>query len=101
MAFFRIADGHISQARFSRLPAVCGMEVVDQTPCSLESRSEASVSRSPSRQGVSLDEGDLVTGIVNIADDRAHMVPLIEDEGRSRERKASVRANLHPVDYLA
>jgi hypothetical protein len=77
MAYFRIDDKHISQSKFADIPAVGDKGEFVQAPCSIEGRSTSSVLQVSSQHGESLREGDLITGIIDIANERTRMVPTI------------------------
>ena len=95
MSRFLVEKEHVSQPRFTRIPPVGGAPAVVQALCSLGGGSERTPSFYSSQHGASLDEGDLVTGTVDISHERAHIVPAIRDGKRNAEKKALVRANFY------
>jgi len=48
----------------------------------------------------SLGEGDLITGTVDYVNERAHIVPPVENWDRAYGKNREVRAYLHLVDRL-
>lgn len=100
MAYFHTDDKHVSQSKFADIPAIGDIGKFIQAPCSVESRSTGSISQISSQYSKSLREGDLITGIINITNERAHMVPAIQDASCSDEKEALVSAYASFVDYL-
>jgi len=100
MSRFRTRDNYVSQKGFANLPGVGGIVLGESQPRgSLESGSTSSrVSGVSSQRGSKLQEGDLITGTINLVHERAYMLPAIRDEGRAEEKKAMVCAYLSLAD---
>ena len=76
------------------------MIVSVQSVSSTQDRSTNGTSKASSHRGDSLREGDLITGFVDITNERVYMVPGIGSEDRAEEKKEMVRAYSHPVGHL-
>ena len=88
----RVTAGYISLKGFAHLPKI-GDSVpgVSQPRSSLDSGSISSrFSGISSRRAAQLEEGDLITGTIDITHERAYMLPAIRDEDCAEERKALV-----------
>jgi len=100
MSRFRVTDGYTSQKGFAHLPKV-GDSVpgISQPRGSLDSGSISSrFSGISSRRAAQLEEGDLITGTIDITHERAYMLPPIQDEDRADEKKALVCTRFSLVD---
>jgi len=98
MSKFRITDSYVSQKEFARLP-----KIGDSAPQELQPRGSLdSGSISNRLSGISsqcaaqIEEGDLVSGTIDITHERAYMLPVILDEDRAEEKKALVRTYFSP-----
>jgi len=100
MTYFNTNDKHISQSKFADIPSIGDIGKFIQAPCSIESRSTSSISQIHSQHSESLQEGDLITGIIDITNECTYMVPTIQDASCSDEKEALVCAYAHLVDYL-
>jgi len=100
MSRFRTADKYISQKGFAHLPDVGdNIPGVSQPEGSLESGSTSSrVSGISNRRTSQLQEGDLITGTIDVTHERTHMLSMIRGEDREDEKKAMVCACLSPTD---
>ena len=76
------------------------MIVSVESASSTQDRSSNGTSKASSHRGDSLREGDLITGIVDITNERVYMVPGIGSEDCAEEKKEMVRAYSHPVGHL-
>lgn len=86
--WFRAADNYISQKGFAHLP-----KIGDNIPAVFQPEGSITPSRvSPTfgQHASKLQEGDLVTGSIDIAHERVHMLPSIRDEGHAEQKKALV-----------
>jgi len=92
MSRFRTADKYISHRGFAHLPDVGdNIPGVSQPEGSLESGSTSGRILGVSGRRVSqLQEGDLVTGTIDITHERVHMLSMIREEDRAEEKKAMV-----------
>ncbi|KAF9643409.1 hypothetical protein BDM02DRAFT_3132452 [Thelephora ganbajun] len=59
-----------------------------QAAGSIEDGSIGSISETSSQRGESLREGDLITGIIDLSNEHAHMVSAIRNEDHASQRKA-------------
>lgn len=101
MAYFRTSDQHASQTKFATIPPLHDDEgPFIQAVCSIEDGKSSGMSEASTQRCISLREGDLITGIVDVTNERAHMVPEIRHKGRDDEKKALVRACVRPADHL-
>jgi hypothetical protein len=97
MARFCTDDQHISQDTFANIPAVYeGETTFIQAPRSTGGGSVRSISEASSQCGRSLREGDLITGIIDVTNERAHMIPA----NRAEEREELVCASVHSANHL-
>jgi len=88
MSRFRIADEYVSHCEeFARLPTAGGsIPGVSQPGSSLESGSTSSrVPGVSSRRVSQLQEGGLVTGTIDIAHERIHMLSMAREEDKGQE----------------
>ena len=95
MSRSRVTDGYISSKGFAHLPRI-GDSVPGESQLrgSLDSGSVSSrFSGISSRRAAQLEEGDLITGTIDITHERAYMLAIC-DEDRTEERKALVRTYL-------
>jgi len=96
----KFKDGHLSQAGFAHLPGIGDtVPEVSQLKGSIES-GNASIHASPKsiKRAIRLEEGDLITGVVDITHEYAHMIPAIRaHKVDSDEKKLLVSAYL-PLD---
>jgi hypothetical protein len=96
MSRFRTADDYISRSGFAHLPAIG-----DIVPELLQPEGSVTSSRVPgisARRASQLQEGDLVTGTIDITHERVYMLPVTRED-HAEERKAMVCFNLscrHP-----
>jgi hypothetical protein len=92
MSEARVTAGYISQKGFAHLPEIGdSIPRESQSRGSLDSRStSARFSGISSRRAAQLEEGDLITGTIDITHERAYMLPTIRDEDRAEEKKALV-----------
>lgn len=93
MSYFRSDTKHLSRKKFRNLPAIGNIPAVIQAPSSDDNAS--SISELSSGYGESLREGCLITGAIDITNERARMVtmaPGIKNEDRAGEKENLVRA---------
>ena len=101
MSRFRELDKHVSQGRFATLPQIGNAPEISQRACSLEEGSVSSASGVSSKRRKILHEGDLVTGTVDVAHKRAHMLAGMRAADRAVEKKDLVRVcSLLPISQL-
>jgi len=96
MSRFRTADGYVSHKGFAHLPEV-GDSISGEIQLggSIGSGNASSrVSGISDRRISQIQEGDLVTGTINIAHERVHMLSTIQEEDRAEEKKAIVCVHL-------
>ena len=90
-------DRHISQKGFARLPKVGVVPSVPQLKGSLDLGSgdtTSHLSAMSSRRTSRIEEGDLITGTIDITHERAHMLSAIQDPNRTLEKSELVCAHL-------
>jgi hypothetical protein len=95
MSRFRTADDYVSRSGFAHLPAIG-----DTVPELLQPEGSVTSSRVPgisARRASQLQEGDLVTGTIDITHERVYMLPMTRED-HAEERKAMVCINLSLVD---
>ena len=90
MSMPRSGDHFFSQKRFARLPKIGAVQAVRQPRGSLDSASHHSAVSS--NHDLRIEEGDLVTGIVDIAYERAHMMSAFRGQSKP---SACIRFSLH------
>ena len=88
-------EKHIPRKKFASISSVDDANTFIQAPSIEDAASPGTISEVSSRLGDSLQEGDLITGIIDIANECAYMVPPVEGKGRNRENKAMVCARSH------
>jgi hypothetical protein len=91
MSRFRTLDKHVSHSRFATLPQVGDAPEVSRRACSLEEASVSSASGVSSKRRQTLHEGDLVTGTVDVAHERAQMLAAIRAADKEGEKRSLVR----------
>ena len=72
-----IQGNHLSQGRFASLPEIGNIPGFSQAKASLKASS--TVSSISTKCDNRLQEGDLITGTINVAHERAHMVPAVRN----------------------
>lgn len=89
MSNIRPSDNFISQKGFAHLP-----EVGNSVPAESQEKGSLELGSTTGRvSGVSvrrqskLQEGDLITGTVDISHERAHMLSAMRDEKHEREKR--------------
>ena len=87
-----VTKGYISLKGFAHLPKIGDSVPGEPQPrSSLDSGSVSSrFSGISSRRAAQLEEGDLITGTIDITHERAYMLPAIRDEDHTEEVKALV-----------
>jgi hypothetical protein len=100
MLSFHTQDELISEKEFAGTPSAHDMIVSVQSVSSTQDRSTNGTSKASSHRGDSLREGDLITGFVDITNERVYMVPGIGSEDRAGEKQEMVRTCSHPVGHL-
>jgi len=102
MALFRSFDRHYTEHKFALIPAVYDDEnPFIQAACSIGDGRDSSVSEASTKRGISLREGDLISGLIDITNERAHMVPEIRNKDREGDKKELVRACVRPAGHLS
>ena len=92
MSKFRAEDGRVLQEGFLSLPKVD--EVVSgsaQSKGRFDGSTSSCVSELSSHRLSLLQDGDLITGTIDISQERLHMLPAIRDDDRAAEKQALVR----------
>ena len=94
MSIFK--DGHVSQGGFAHLPGIGDtVPEASQLKASIKSGSTSThASRKSIKRAIRLGEGDLITGIVDITHEYAHMIPAIRAKAGSREKESLVSTYL-------
>lgn len=90
MSKFRAVDVFISQKGFSYLPKIGSIAGGPQPNGSFDSGSISS--HASNRRGHQLQEGDLITGTIDVVHERAHMLSAIRDNKHTEEREGLVCA---------
>lgn len=97
MSIFCARDNHLSHVKFRDLPEIGDIKAVIQPSPSIDGWSPASsvseISLNNTASG--LREGDLVTGIIDLANVRTQMVSIAKNKYRSEEKSQVVRT--HPA----
>jgi len=83
----RFRDNRLSQKGFAHLPAILGAPGFSQARGSLNASSTSSrVSGISAKQAARLQEGDLITGTINIAHKLVCMVPAVQSSKHTEEK---------------
>ena len=96
MSRFNADTKQLSQKKFADLPRIGEIPGFVQAPSSLEGGSASDVSEISTNRGNSLQEGDLVTGTVDIANQRVHMVSPAHNAYHARKLVCTYQ---HIEDY--
>ena len=87
----RFRDDCLSQKRFVHLPTIGGVPGFSQARGSLNTSSASSqVSSISTKQAAQLQEGDLITGTINIANKQVCMVPTVQGSEHTEEKTKAV-----------
>ena len=98
----RVRDKHLSQKGFAPLPTIGDIPGFSQAIGSLDASSSSSrASAVSTRRGARLREGDLITGTINVVNERAHIVPAAWSSKHAEEKTKAVCAYLSLVDCPA
>ena len=101
MSKFRTEDGRVLQEGFSSFPRVGNVVPgLAQSKGSLDESTSTCVSEISSHRLSLLQEGDLITGMIDISQERVHMLPAIRDDDRAAEKQALVCLTSPLVDGL-
>jgi len=102
MSYFRASDQHNSQAKFATIPPVEDGDIpFVQAVSSIGDGKTSTASEASTQCGISLREGDLITGLIDITNERAHMVPAIRRKDHENQKKDLVRACVRPAGHLS
>jgi hypothetical protein len=99
MAWF--GTEYVSQVGFSRLPHLReDIPEVVQPRGSLQGSETSHASGASSRHVPHMQEGDLITGTIDLTHELAHMLPAIRDSSRAGEKEDMVCVHLSLDDNL-
>jgi len=102
MSRFQIDQRHWTQLALANIPGIDGLDHYLQPratpePCNMD----GAIPGATVKRAASLNEGDLVTGFIDINNQRAHMVSAIRNEGHALEKNELVHIYPFLADYLA